>query len=235
MADERELFSILQETSGAGASPHKRQEGDAVSGTNEIGVLPVKDLSGNFQHISARAAGDAPGNGISVLGGLDNAGDQQYFDLRDEGQAPGDQNFPSMVAKDGSGNLQFLTVNASGQLAVDSTPGVPKDARGSALGSIGSYVAVATLTLTASKVYESISTSASCTFPVVWKLEQVDDATTTIVAEGISGPGQFTIDFMPINVSRTAGATGTQQLKLSGKQLHGAASDMHAVVSAMES
>jgi len=234
MADEREVFTILEDSStGAGHGLHKRVEGDAVSGSKEHGVLPSKDSAGNFQHIPYRSAGDTASPGTPGLGYKNLAGNLQYANVRDEGQAPGDENVPALVAKDQSGNLQFLEVNASGELLVDITPGTPVDARGLVLATLASYVTVATLTLVASTAYSEIDAIGSSTFPVAWKLEQVDDMTTTIVAEGISGPGMFTVNFLPKNISRTAGASGTQQLKLSGKQLTGAASDLHGIVSAL--
>jgi hypothetical protein len=57
MADEREVFTILEDDlTGGGVKLPARSEGDTVAG-NEIPVLPAKDNAGNYQHIPLDATG----------------------------------------------------------------------------------------------------------------------------------------------------------------------------------
>lgn len=236
MADINELFRILKKSDGSGEAPDLKQEGDATASSNEMPVLPAEDLAGNFQHIPLRDDGAAaPVNNIPVLPAMDLAGNLQYMPVRDEGQAAPDINVPVLPAKDAANNLQFLKVDAFGNLQVNADAGSPKDANGTAAGSPPStFVAVATLTLVASKTYDDIDASASATAATYWKLEQTDDATVTVIADGITGPGAYTSKFVPTNLRKVSGATGTQNLKLSGKQLNGVSTDLHGTITAVE-
>lgn len=234
MADERSLFSILEESTGAGAAPAKKVEGDAVGG-NEMPSLVAKDLAGNLQHVPLRAAGAAvPTLNVPAMVSKDSSGFLTYVDSRDEGEAAPDDNLTVLPAKDASNNMQFLRVDAFGNLQVNSDAGTPRDINGTTIGILSTFVVVATLTLAVSKSFDDIDVSASANHPTYWKLEQVNDMTTTLIADGLSGPGQYTIKFVPANLRKTSGASGTQSLKLSGKQLIGNVTDLHGTITAIE-
>ncbi len=76
MADERELFSILEESDGAGAAPAKKQEGDSPAAANGSIGFAFKDSSGNVILPSLDSNGklpvssDAPGTCRSAVGSI---------------------------------------------------------------------------------------------------------------------------------------------------------------------
>jgi hypothetical protein len=234
--DGTELFRILKDSDGFGEAPDLRTEGSALASANEMPVLGAKDLANNLQHVPIRAAGDAKGAlNLPVADSVDLAGNYQIPDCRNAGEAPGSIAREVLAAKDQSGNLQYIPLSG-GAVVVTTSMNTPIHARAKIASTPGSFVSVVTLTLTANKVYDEISAKCSATgsSSVLWKVEQVNNATTTIIAEGISGSGQFTIDPCADNMRVTAGATGTQSLVVSAYQLVGAVTDMHANITALQ-
>jgi hypothetical protein len=136
--------------------------------------------------------------------------------------------------KDSSGNVILPQLNSSGQIPVtmDSATTTPKHNRGTNAGS-ASYVTVATITLTASKVIEDICVLTSCFRDSVFQLIQSDNAVETVLADFRCGPGQFTHHANLCTVELTAGATGAQLLLVKAKNVN-ALSELTATVSCRE-
>lgn len=238
MANEREVFTILEnDSTGAGVKLPARQAGDTYGG-NQVPVISHKSVGGAFISLDSRQAGAASA-GLDAQPGLvasDLAGNLQYIALRDEGAAAsGVDSVPSLVAKDASGNLAYIKLNADGEVLVSgSGDGVSLFNSATVLGVLNTATVVASITLVATEVYETIEFMSACTFPVYWELIQVDDATTTVKSSWITGPGAFSFANKLQHLVVTAGASGTQQLRVRGTQLSGAASDMHASVGAFQ-
>jgi len=141
----------------------------------------------------------------------------------------------ALVAKDASDNFKYLEVDAAGNLLVAAATNYAglsddgEDAAGSA-----TYVTIATITLTADKVYKDlevlVSSFRDAVFQVIWN----DDATPNTLVSGIRvGAGTFNemASFQGLEI--TAGSTGTQTLIVQGKNLN-ALSAMSATVSIKE-
>ncbi|HEY9705624.1 MAG TPA: hypothetical protein V6C58_24510, partial [Allocoleopsis sp.] len=94
-------------------------------------------------------------------------------------------------------------------------------------------VALSTITLTATKSYANIGLVVSCTRTAIYRLVQVNDAVETELAVIVVGAGQFTADFYQPCLEITAGATGTQELKVYGINLD-KASQLSSTLSCLE-
>lgn len=238
MANEREVFTILEnDSTGAGVKLPARQAGDTYGG-NSVPVISHKSVAGQFISLDSRQAGAASA-GLDAQVGLiaaDLAGVLRYLQLRDEGAASsGVDSLPVLAAKDASGNLAYIRLNADGEVIVSSgSDGTPKSAEATVTGVLDTVTTVVNLALVASKVYERVEFMGSCSFATFWELVQVDDATITRKASWLTGPGVFTFSQLLENIVVTAGATGTQQLRLRATQLQGAASDLNGYVGAFE-
>lgn len=150
------------------------------------------------------------------------------------GDAPASKNgLIGFSFKDSSGNVVLPTLASNGTLPVSlGAASTPKSVRNENAGSLTALV-VASLTLTASKVYEELCVTVSSYQETHFQLVQVDDATTTVIDDYIVGPGQYTFHADLCNTTITAGATGTQVLKIMGTNLK-KASNMQARISAAE-
>lgn len=238
MANEREVFTILEnDSTGAGVKLPARQAGDTYGG-NQVPVISHKNAAGNFISLDSRQVGSS-GAALDAQPGLiavDLAGLLQYLQVRDAGaSASGVDSLPVLAAKDASGNLAYVNLNADGEVLVSGIgAGVSLFNSATVLGVLSTPTVVASVTLVATKVYETIEFMSACTFPVYWELIQVNDATTTVKSSWITGPGAFSFANKLQHLVVTAGASGTQQLRVRGTQLSGAASDMHASVGAFE-
>lgn len=134
--------------------------------------------------------------------------------------------------KDSSGNVVLPQLTDDGKISVTfDDPGVHIDDQATVTpAGLDTKTTVVTLTLTASKEYSLKFLSAANTFTTFWEIEQTDDATTTTEHAFITGPGHYTEQINAGCLKFVAGATGTQELILSGTQLHGPASDMHGTM-----
>lgn len=177
MAFEREVFPVLENSSGQGAALSQSQSGDAAAGKKGLTAFAFKD-SGN--------------------------------------------------------NLVLPTLTADGKVPVSlNAAGVCKKAFGkNAAGSL-TEVLLATIALTANKVYSGIGMIASSTRTSVFRLVHNDDGTEVEIAVIVVGAGQFTADFSQDCLEVLAGATGTQELKVYGINLD-KASQMSTTVSCLE-
>jgi hypothetical protein len=164
----------------------------------------------------------------------DGSSNLKYIQIRSEGNAIG-PSMPGLVAKDSSGNLAFIKLNSDGEVIVSSgSDGTPLSATAIVAGVLNTVTTVVNLALTVNKKYEEIEFQTACTFPVFWELVQVNDVTLTVVSSWITGAGMYSYGNILKNLLVTAGASGTQQLRIRGTQLQGPASDMHATVGAFQ-
>lgn len=121
--------------------------------------------------------------------------------------------------KDSSGNVVLPQLTAAGALPVD-TEGTNTDClhdNGEDAAGSASLVDIATITLTASKDVMALGWVVSCLRASLFQIVQIDDATETVLAEMIVGPGDYTNTGELNCISFTAGATGTQSVVLRGK------------------
>jgi len=208
MADERELFRTIKDSAGDGEAVDLRQQGDAVSSANSHMVLGAEDASNNLDLLQVQAEGSA---------------------VPTKGQA-------NLTVKDESGNLQYIPM-LDGRISVTSDiPGTIFEDNQTTTATKGTDVDSASLTLTASRVYDEVEIIVSSFKPVLWKLVQIDDATTTTLFSVVTGSGSFDFSKLFKNKQVTAGASGTQTLKITGNQLTGSGSDsdMHTYISCIE-
>jgi len=158
---------------------------------------------------------------------------------RIEGEAAaGQEGLIGFSFKDSSGNVILPALTPQGKIPVDTEAAAANclDANGElAAGSVGTIVDVtgAVITLTASKTYRKIGILASCLRASLFQLVQVDDITETVISEVVVGPGQFTVCCELGCLQFTAGATGTQELKVKAKNFNHASS-LRATVTAEE-
>jgi len=123
----------------------------------------------------------------------------------------------ALVAKSGT-NLAYLKVSpTTGALLVDSgAAGVCKTIKGELAAGSATLVLVtgAEITLIASTNYQEIGFVVSCRRDALFQIIQQDDATDTVLAEIVVGSGAFTVSSQLHCLSFTAGAVGTQKLKI---------------------
>lgn len=137
--------------------------------------------------------------------------------------------------KDSSGNVVLPALDAMGRLPVSSaSPGTPLRAHGGVAGGT-TYQTIATIALTATKVYNTISALIACRRGALFQIVQIDDVTTTVLYEMILDAGQFTFQLSDVDELCIAGATGTQSLILKAKNFTaGDISDLHGTIKTIE-
>jgi hypothetical protein len=137
--------------------------------------------------------------------------------------------------KDSSGNVVLPQLNAAGQLpVVTEGAGVPIHSRGTdADGDKDSFTSVVTLSLQAGYKYSDIGFIVSSRREAHWEIIHSDDGAETILADIVTGPGQFSATAQLNDLKFTAGATGTQELLIKAKNYE-VASAMYAYVEAKE-
>lgn len=140
-----------------------------------------------------------------------------------------------LVAQDPSNNFQYLNLDVSGNLkTVSVSSSACLSAAGSAPGASG-MTTVATLTLTASKMYKEIAWIAGCSRDAEYQIVWNNNGTPVVVAEGIFvGAGCETSADSQECLSMTAGGTGTQELLLKAANLFGYTSDMKGTLSCLQ-
>ncbi len=122
--------------------------------------------------------------------------------------------------RDSSGNVVLPQLNSAGQLPVTSdSSGVFMSDNGEVAAGSATLVDVATITLTTSKTYIKLSGLVSCFREALFQFQQIDDVTTTVIAEVIVGPGQYTFEWMQPEFEIASGASGTQTFKVQAKNL----------------
>lgn len=144
---------------------------------------------------------------------------------------------PVLGFKDAAGNLRYPKVDALDRVLVSANAGDTAClwARGELAAGNAAFTLVtgATLTLIADLTYEDVGVVVSCTRDAHFQIVQVDDATETILADVILEGGESTTSFVFHCLSFTAGSTGTQTLKVMGKNFN-ALSALRATLVATE-
>ena len=145
-----------------------------------------------------------------------------------EGDAAAGKNAQIAFAfKDSSGNVVLPQLSAQGKILVDteSQNGVCKSAYAEDVNGNTAFVDLASITGQLNKKYNRFEVMVSSTHESLFQLVHVDDdggvsPTETVLATYIVGPGQYTIccklDCKEVD---TTGGTGTQTLKIKGKNL----------------
>jgi len=206
MADPREVFSILESSTGEGLGLARKVKGNAPGGDNEAPVLGYEDNSGNLTHGPVKQEGDAIADAL-----------------------------PSLVAKDGSNNLQYLKVNASGELVVsDTAEGAKLRNRDESTGIIDTDVTGASITLSNSTEYMKPQMTVSASKETYWRLVWVDNGSPTILADAYTGPGMFSFSELFEHIAFTAGGTGAQTLDIIGKQQRGPVTPLRSNLAVLE-
>lgn len=205
MANEREVFTILEDAAGAGIALKGKTEGLAVAGVVHAPAIVAKK-SGNGVLLPVEVEGTAFADAVPVL-----------------------------VGKDAAGNLRPLKVDDQGAvLTTMDVPGTILEGSAAVAAVVGTLTACVSLALTIDKIYDQIDVVASCTFPTYWEIQAIDDGATTVKARFLTGPGQFSFEKLFENLKITAGDDGVQSMVLAGKQLTGKASDLNGYLSAIE-
>jgi hypothetical protein len=145
---------------------------------------------------------------------------------------------PSLVAKDSSGNLIFLTLDAQGRLPVTSEgAGSVLRARGElAAGNATTGMVTVTgavINLTATESYADISFVVSCFRETHAQLVFNNNGSESILTDVVLGPGQYTFESDLPKDKITAGSTGTQELKVVARNID-KASSIRASIGAVE-
>lgn len=239
MAEQREVFTILEDNStAAGVKLPARATGDA-SGGNHVPSLVAFDNSSNYALIQLRAIGNSvAGNHVASVVAQDDTG-YQLIRLRAEGDTVTGVEIPVLPAKDSAGDYAHIPINASGQIPVSLDIGTELSDNGTVTSTaLNTEDIVATVSLTASTDYKSLDISVASTFHTTWKVYNVDDAAgtpvETLLLTALTGPGCFSFAHYFRDLKFTSGSTGTQELQVKGSQLHGALTDKHAFVSIVE-
>lgn len=139
---------------------------------------------------------------------------------------------PVLPVKDENGNLQYLPM-IGGAIQVTNEGVVAGLSTNGLVAGSATYVAVATLTLTPSAAYKGLSLLAACSRDARFKIEQVDDMTTTILVQGIVIAKESTVPANLDGLEFTAGASGTQSLVIKALNLN-ALSDLSATIATKE-
>lgn len=135
--------------------------------------------------------------------------------------------------RDSTGNLVLPQLDAEGRLPVtQEAAGTFLKNAAKVVGNL-SEVMVAEITLTANKTYTNIFGRVSCFRDTVFRLIQVNDATTTELDFALTGAGELNGEVGGGKLEVTAGATGTQKLQIMGQNLD-KASDFRASIQAVE-
>jgi hypothetical protein len=91
----------------------------------------------------------------------------------------------------------------------------------------------ASITLAVSKTFYGITAVVSSRRDSLFQLVQINDATTTILAEAVVGAGQYSFTFDLRDYELASGATGTQTLKIMAKNFE-ALSSLRATLTVNE-
>lgn len=147
--------------------------------------------------------------------------------------ATGKIGIAAFAFRDSLGALILPQLDVDGKLPVSTeAPGICVNATAEDAGSL-TEVDLASISLTINKTYAAIEAVVSCTRAAKFKIVQINDLTTTTLATLLTGPGQFTVNFSQNCLEISAGASGTQTLKITGQNLDKAAS-MYSTLSALE-
>jgi hypothetical protein len=140
------------------------------------------------------------------------------------------------VFKDSSGNLVHPQLTSGGQISVTSdSNGTFRNAKGELAAGSATMVDVtgASLTLAVSKTFVKVSCVVSCLREALFNIVQINDVTTTVLAEVVIGPGQYSFQWCQPEFEIASGATGVQTLKIQAKNFD-KLSSLRATIAAVE-
>lgn len=144
---------------------------------------------------------------------------------------------PVLGFKDASGNLRYPKVDAQDRVLVSTNAGDEAclSARGELVAGSATFVTVTggLITLVADLEYKQIGIIANCFRDAHFQIVQVDNVTETILADILVEAGQASSSIELHCLSFVAGSTGTQSLKVVGKNMN-ALSALRATVTVSE-
>jgi hypothetical protein len=140
--------------------------------------------------------------------------------------------------RDSSGNVILPQLTSDGKIPVDTEAlgGTCRNAKGEHAGSATLVdISGCVVSITGSNAANKILADVSCLRTALFQIVYVDDAdgtpAETVLAEAVVGPGQYSFkmggDCLTQDVS---GGTGTQKIKLKGKNLGSTTSTMRSTV-----
>jgi hypothetical protein len=198
-------------------------EGDASAAVDGLVAFAYKDSSGNL-----------------VLPALDSAGNLKvvidHEDLEGDASA-GKDGLVAFAFKDSTGDLVLPQLTSAGAIQVTSAAIVTR--RKSTAGELAAGSATlanvtgASITLAVSKTFYGITAVVSSRRDSLFQLVQVNDATTTVLAECVVGAGQYSFTFDLKDYELASGASGTQTLKIMAKNFE-AQSSLRATLTVNE-
>jgi hypothetical protein len=198
-------------------------EGDASAGVDGLVAFSHKDSSGNL----VLPALDAAGNTKVVI---------DHEDLEGDASA-GKDGLVAFAFKDSTGDLVLPQLTSAGAVPVTSAATAirRKSTAGELAAGSGTLANVtgASITLAVSKTFYGITAVVSSRRDSLFQLVQVNDATTTILAEAVVGAGQYSFTFDLKDYELVSGATGTQTLKIMAKNFE-AQSSLRATLTVNE-
>lgn len=197
---------------------HQDQEGDASAGKEGLVAFTYKDSTGDLVLPSLDAAGNVP----VLVDHQDQEGDA----------AAGKEGLVAFAFKDSTGDLVLPQLTAGGQIPVSFTEGLCYKSPAGELAAGSATLAAVTnaeITLSTSTSYGGIGFILSSRRDSLFQIIQQDDATDTVLAEFIVGPGQYTINGELHCLKITTGASGTQKLKVKAKNFE-ALSSLRATI-----
>lgn len=124
--------------------------------------------------------------------------------------------------RDSTGNVVLPQLNAAGEIlvATDSSPGTEKTSRVTNATGSASAVDLSSITLTVSKSIREILGVVSCRRSALFQLVQINDVTTTILADFVLDAGQYSFMFdFAKSLQIASGASGAQTLKITAQNL----------------
>jgi hypothetical protein len=155
-----------------------------------------------------------------------------------EGDPVADIQMPVLACEDSSGNEAKIPLASDGGVAVTfASAGTKKrDSATVTPGALNTDTDVSVITLTATETYQVRFFKGSSFQPCEFRLEHDDNGTPDELARVVCQPGdnKFESKGGEDVIEFTAGATGTQELKIIGSQIRGPLSDMHGSVGILE-
>ena len=142
----------------------------------------------------------------------------------------------ALIAKNGAGNFKYLLVDDNGAVVMTSETAATMahlSANGKVVGS-GSFVSIATITLTPDLEYENIGFVVGCYRDAEFRIIHLNNVTPIVLAQGfLVGAGSLSLTETLKNLKFTAGSTGAQELTIQGLNQN-ALSDLRATVTVDE-
>lgn len=143
---------------------------------------------------------------------------------------------PVTAWRDSSGAYTLPQLTATGAVPVDTggASGTPADGHATVAGVKDTDTTVVAITLTASADYICQEVLGAATKTTLWKLIHHDNGSDNVLAKFITGAGQPSFGDKLANIKFTAGAAGTQELRLIGRLTQGENTDLHGTLATLE-